>query len=141
MRCATVLAMCLALGACAPSSEGGVETGPAGTVGQLDPAQRRTAQLSPRWLVGYWDHQRNCGSGAGTTLLLDGTYTMNDASGRWSLSGDVLTIVERRPPSVQIFQARLGDRDRSRLRIIGPDTLFVQWPAGAADTFFRCTPR
>lgn len=89
-------------------------------------------------LIGYWDHDAGCRSGAGTALNADGTYVMSDAYGTWSLSGDTLTIDQARPPSVQIFRARLGDSGRSRVAMAGADTLAVTWPGGSASRFYRC---
>ena len=93
------------------------------------------------WMVGYWDHDQECRSGAGTSLWPDGSYTMNDASGRWSLTGNLMTTVERKAPSVRIFQVRLGEPGRSRIDVVGPTTISVHSDGGSPGLFYLCDPR
>jgi hypothetical protein len=101
--------------------------------------QRRISALTSRWLVGYWDHDPECKSEAGTSLWPDGRYTMNDASGRWSLSGDFLMIVQEKQPSIHIFQARIGDAGRSRVKVVGPNTISLSWiDGGGTAPFYHC---
>lgn len=63
---------------------------------------------------------------------------MADGFGRWSLSGNTLTVVEEQAPSVQLFQARLGDGGSSKVTIIDADTVFVQWRGSPGAKFYRC---
>jgi hypothetical protein len=106
--------------------------------------QRATAALNATWLVGYWDYRRGCGPGdSGTAFWPDGTYTMGDGHGRWSLAGDILTAEIVRPPSRAIFAPRLGD-GRIRIVIAGPDEIAARW-AGPPDqaspalvSYYRC---
>jgi hypothetical protein len=99
------------------------------------------AAVTREALTGYWDHNPRCGANEGTWLRADGTYRMTDGFGTWSLSGDILTVVQKRAPSAQIFQARLGDPGESRVTIIQANTLSVTWLGGGSSRFYRCRPR
>jgi len=132
--------LALAATACSPSGQHKDGSHPPHGMSQLAPGERGASTLTPRFLVGYWDHDQACHSGAGTFLRADGSYSMNDGSGRWSFEGDSLTIVEQKPPSVRIFQARIGDAGRSRVEKVGPTTISVSWDGGGKAQFHLCDP-
>jgi hypothetical protein len=120
-------------------SEGESDGGDAGRAKSfLSVDERNRSDLSSRWLVGYWDHEQNCGSRSGTSLWPDGRYTMNDGYGRWSLSGSTITISEERPPSMQFMQVRLGDPGTATLVRKGPNEILVKAPGLAGTIFYRC---
>lgn len=142
MRQAIVLAISLWAGACSPPAPPTGRAGSSHAPSLLSPEQRQTGTLSSRWLVGYWDHRPACfPGGGGTSLWEDGTYTMDGGYGRWSLSGSTLNVIEVRPPDVQLFQARIGDGGRKKVKIVGPDTISIQWPDGPIGLFYRCGAR
>lgn len=135
------LAIALPIGACSTPEPPADRDGYSQTESLLSPEQRRTAQLSARWLVGHWDHRSDCPPGSGgTSLWEDGIYTMSGGSGRWSLAGNVVTVTEERPPDAYLFQARLGDEGQWKVKIVGPDTISVQWGGGPVSFFYRCDP-
>jgi|GEM_PF-5747380 len=105
----------------------------------LTPEQRRIQPLSARWLVGYWDVSETCSEG-GTSLHPNGTYWMDGAYGRWSFAWNTLRIEQLHPPRVHYMQVRLGDPGPSRVKKVGPDSIFVQWPGSPGWTFYRCDP-
>jgi hypothetical protein len=140
MRLVIAAALALALAACSPAKETPHPTN-ARPESLLSPAQRRTEHLSPRWLVGYWSAYQDCSRQGGTSLWPDGTYTMDDAFGTWLLSGEQLTVIQKRPPSQFVFLVNLGSGGRrSRIRIVGPNAIAVDWPDAAGGRFYRCDP-
>ncbi|HEX8618536.1 MAG TPA: hypothetical protein VF911_13195 [Thermoanaerobaculia bacterium] len=141
MRKYIAAALAISAIACSPSGQAGSGARPSYPKSQLKLEDRRIAEPSSLWLVGYWDHDQECRSGAGTSLWPDGSYTMNDASGRWSLAGNLLTVSEKKAASVRIFQARIGDPGRSRIEVVGPTTLSVHWDGGGEARFYLCEPR
>ena len=138
MSRAVVLVISLWTGSC---SSPAAPTGRAGLYAQsfLAPQQRKTDALSSRWLVGYWDHRPACPPGnAGTSLWEDGVYTMGGGYGLWSLSGNMLTVIEDRRPDVELIQIRIGDAGRKEIKKIGPDTISIQGDDGPISLFYRC---
>lgn len=85
-----------------------------------------------------------CRVDSGTSLWPDGTFTMRDGYGHWSLSGNVLTTEQVHPPTWYDFIARLGNGGQFRIWIAGPDRIQVQGigaPELVASTIFpmyRC---
>ena len=140
MRPIPVIVLALAAAACSPSARDEDGPRPLHADSRLSPAERSASALTSEFLVGYWDHDRACRSGAGTSLWPDGRYSMNNGSGRWSLAGNRLTIVQRKPASVPIFQVRLGEPGRSRVEVIGPNTISVSWDGGGEARFYLCAP-
>ena len=55
---------------------------------QMSLSERESSPLSKQWLIGYWAYEGACSSDLETAIWPDGTYTMGDGRGRWSLSGD-----------------------------------------------------
>ena len=109
----------------------------------LSPEQRVKSPITAEWLVGYWAYSGLCDSDTETALWPDGSYTMADGRGRWSLTGSTLTMTLERRPSVEFMQVRLGDHGSSELRKIGPDEMQVEWgggigAGGAGGRFIRC---
>lgn len=141
MRNKLVFALALSAAACSPAGQGGHSSRPIYSKSQLRLEERHVSEPTFQWMVGYWDHNQECRSGAGTSLWPDGSYTMNDASGRWSLAGNLLTTVEKKPPSVRIFQVRIGDPGRSRIEVVGPTTISVHGDGGSPGLFYLCYPR
>lgn len=138
MHRAVILAISLWISAC---SSPAAPTGRIGLHAQsiLAPRQRHTEALSSRWLVGYWDHRPACPPGnAGTSLWQDGVYTMDGGYGRWSLSGNTLTVIMDQRPDLELMQVRLGDGGRKEIKKIGPDTIAIQSSDAPISLFYRC---
>jgi hypothetical protein len=105
-------------------------------------SERESSPLSKQWLTGYWAYEGACSSELETAIWPDGTYTMGDGRGRWSLSGDSLIVQVDRPATVQMMQVRLGDEGTSSVRKVGANKLHVSWGSDSetdpSGTFFRC---
>lgn len=93
---------------------------------------------APAQLTGHWVLGQDCARRNGTSILPNGTYAMADGAGRWSLTGDVLTVVGERAPSVQYFGLRLGDPGIYRVRFIDQNKISVQSNNGRANFYQRC---
>jgi hypothetical protein len=136
----SVALLSLALIGCAPDSPPENRIDALGRpVAPLTPAEREAGGLTRAWMVGYWAYEGNCRSRLETALWADGNYTMGDGGGRWSLSGNRLTIVEQRPPGIQFMRVRLGDPGPSTIRKLGADLIEVRWEGGGLPSrFVRC---
>ena len=98
--------------------------------------------ITKEWLVGYWAYEGNCDQEE-TSLWPDGTYTMGDGNGRWSLTGSTLIVEPVKLPSTSYMQVRLGDGGPAQLRKLGPNAMQVDWgggmvAGGAGGRFLRC---
>ena len=136
------LCLCTALLACSPDvapvlNEQAATPRPAPL---LTGARREVSTLTREWLVGYWALDGDCAFPLDTGLWPDGSYTMGEGGGRWTLSGDTLTIIQHRPPGIEFMRLRLGDPGRSRVRMASPDRILVDWEGAPSSTAFTLCP-
>ncbi|HEY0014210.1 MAG TPA: hypothetical protein VGB79_15310 [Allosphingosinicella sp.] len=150
----TALIILLALGACrGPAAESDAQLRDGSSGGGLAastrprsllaPPLRRTSPVTRQWLVGYWAYNGQCEDDSETALWPDGTYTMGQGGGRWSLVGSTLKMRLERLPGEEFMQVRLGDDGSSEIRKTGSDEMQVEWggglkAGGAGARFVRC---
>lgn len=75
--------------------------------------------------MGRWTLAVDCSGG--TTFLSDGTYTLGNGRGRWSLSGSTLTLHLEQEPTDVHPAGQLGGGGVANVRIDGPDEMLVDY--------------
>lgn len=130
MRSLPLIALSLALAACTTTR----------------PAMPAGPDLRP-WLAGTWllleeDGDRSlvaCNSGLPIAYAPDGTYSLFEESGRWSLSGDRLTeTATEASDGTDPADVAIGRPFVSRIERVGPNEMRKTLHDGTVMTLLRC---
>ncbi len=105
----------------------------------VDPRHKRL-ELTPKWLEGYWvSGKAACyGSDSGNRFNADSTYSVQDARGRYSISGPRVQL--RVTENYNAPSSELGTSESFTVRLIGPNEIQTRWRDGGSGPLFRCPP-
>lgn len=138
-----VLALALALAGCGSGASGNnaqqaQPNAATGLAAQPVREEHRSLELTPAWLAGRWQtDDGDCSAGdTFLTFAPDGGYSFMQETGRWSLSGNALTveITEAAPDG----GSQAGDRNTTEVRPIGPNEAEFRTAGQDPIRVYRC---
>ncbi len=136
------LLLAVPLGACGSDAGNGAQqvgTNPQDTAAaQPVREEHRNLELTPAWLAGRWQTEGGA-CGAGDTFLRfdpNGSYAFMAEQGRWSLTGDRLSIEVT--AAAEGEGPRPGDRHTTIVRPIGPNEAEFRTEGAEPIRVFRC---
>jgi hypothetical protein len=142
-RCLLALIAAAALSGCGgtPVANGSANAAApaAGLKEQPVKEEHRALSLTPAWLAGRWQTEDGGDCGAGDTFFTlepNGQYTFMEEKGRWSLTGDRLTIEVTE--ASEDGGSKPGDRNTNQVVPIGPNEAEFRTAGGPAIRVFRC---